>query len=391
VRIAVVTVTPLDSPWREDALVVRRLAGALACTADVDVLIAGGQPISGEREATVRILRFPGAEVPRERHDAFLRATFGVADFHQPTTCACVESLAADLAARVPPVLQQQLADLACPRSPELRAHLRHETYDVLLVAGYAAAPLIEDARCKRVVLLPLARDEPLLHLSVYDSLFERAAAIVVSSESEGRLVARRIARDADPRVRNVGFVIRSHRGAAAAASPDSTESPFLLVARDWRERFPIAWLSRLARMLRLRFDDLRICLAGPAVGSVDAGPGVLRRTVRSTADVESSMAKALALLDPEPNRLLGREVIVAFLAGTPVIVPASGGATREHAESGNGGLWYRSEAEIERLVELLGDHGLRRGLAMQGRAYAENRYGDPEAYTRHVTEAVCS
>ena len=390
-RIAVVTVTPLDSPWREDALVVRRIAGALACTADVDVLIAGGQPIPGEREATVRVLRFPSAEAPRERHDAFLRAAFGVADFHQPTTCACVEGLAGDLAARVPPVLQRQLADLACPDSPELRAHLHRETYDVLLVAGYAAAPMIEEARCKRVVLLPLARDEPSLHLSFYDSLFDRAAAIVVSSDSERRLVARRIARDADPRVRNVGFVIRSNRSAAAAASTDSTEGPVLLVARDWRVRFPIAWLTRLARMLRLRFDDLRICLAGPAVGSIDAGPEVLRRTVRSTIDVESSMAKAFALLDPEPNRLLGREVIAAFLSGTPVIVPASGGATREHAECGDGGLWYRSEAEIERLVELLGDHALRRGLGAQGRAYAESRYGDPEAFTRRVTEAVCS
>jgi glycosyltransferase involved in cell wall biosynthesis len=391
VRIAVVTAGPWDSPWREDALIVRRLAGAAACAADVDVLVAGGEPIAGERVATVRVLRFPAAEPQWERRNAYFRAAFGVADFHQPTTCSCLENLARRLGAQVPRALQRRLAELACPDSAELRAHLRRETYDEVLVAGYAAAPLIEQARCNRVVLLPLARDEPSLHLPIYDSLFEQAARILVSSECENRLVAGRISRDTDPRLRNVGFVIRANPGVAATAPRNPADPPFLLVARDWTERFPIVWLSRLAETLRRRFADLRICLTGPAVGSVDAGPGFFRRTVRSAVDVESWTAKAFALLDPEPNRLLGREVITALLSGTPVIVPARGGATREHAESGNGGLWYRSEAEIEQCVELLGDEGLRRTLGSQGRAYAEDRYGDPAAFTRRVTEAVCS
>jgi glycosyltransferase involved in cell wall biosynthesis len=354
-------------------------------------LVAGGDPIAGEREATVQVLRFPAVEPQRDLRDAYFRAAFGVVDFHQPLTCSCLENLAGNLAAEVPPPLQRRLAELACPDSAELRAHLRRETYDQVLVAGYAAAPLIDQARCKRIVLLPLARDEPSLHLPVYDSFFAQAARILVSNECENRVVARRIACDTDPRVRNVGFVIRANPGVAATVSRDSAESPFLLVARDWRERFPIAWLCRLAGTLRRRFADLRICLAGPAVGSVDAGPDILRRTVRSAVDVESWTAKAFALFDPEPNRLLGREVLVALLSGTPVIVPARGGAAREHAESGNGGLWYRSEAEIEQCVELLRDEALRRALGSQGRAYAEDRYGDPEAFTRRVTEAVCS
>jgi hypothetical protein len=390
VRIGVVTATPVDSPWREDSLVVRRLAGALACTADVDLLLAGGRPVPGERDATARVLRFAGTEVARQHRDVYLRAAFGLADFHQPVTCACTEAVTRELAAQVPRALQRRLADLACPQSEGLRAYLRSEPYDVLVVAGYGAAPMVDGARCRRVVLVPLARDEPSFHLQVYDPLFEHAAAIVVFSECEKHLVRRRARGDAVSRIRNVGFVVRANL-VAATTSPASMESPLVLVVRDWSERFPMAWLSRVARRVSRRFPATRICLAGTSVRSLEAGPGIVHRTVRSMLDVERLMAQAFALLDPEPNRLLGREVILALLSGIPAIVPAQGGATREHAESGNAGLWYRCESEVEQSIELLGDGAVRSALGKQGRHYAQTRYGDPEAFSRRVAEAVCS
>ncbi len=390
-RIAVVTTAQVASPWCEQALAVRRLAGALACTADVDVLLAGGVPIPGERDATVRVLRFSGRAIPPQRRDAYLRAAFGLADFHQPALCACADILTRDLALQVPPALQRRLADLACPDSPDLRAHLRREPYDVLVIAGYAAAPMIEDARSARVVVAPLARDEPSFYLRIYDPLFERAAAIVVFTDCEKRLVYRRLGDDSASRVHNVGFVIHANRTAAGTPATASSDDPFILVARDWNEPFPVTWLARLAKGLRRRFPALQVFLAGPAVANVSAGPALTRRTVRAALDVEKWMGRALALFDPEPNRLLGREALVALLFGTPLIVPARGGATREHAESGNGGLWYRSDAEVEQCIAVLGDPALRNALGDQGRSYAGSRYGDAEAFMRRLDDAVCA
>jgi glycosyltransferase involved in cell wall biosynthesis len=390
VRIAVLAATQAGSPWREETLMVRRLAGALACRAELDVLVAGGTPIPGERDAAVRVLRFAGEEAGQRHRDAYLRAAFGLADFHQPTLCTCAEILTRDLAARIPLPLQRRLAELACPESAELRAHLRRERYDAVVVAGYEAAPLVEDAGCARLVLVPLARDEPSFHLAVYDPLFEQAAAIVVFTEAERRLVGRRVGKNADPRVRNVGFVLRSNPAAAGTTLHAASDLRFLLVARDWGQSFAMEWLVRVVRGLTRRFSDLKVYLVGPGIGGVDDTPGIVRRTVRSRLDVERWMSRALAVFDPEPNRLLGREVIEALLLGTPVIVPACGGATREHAESGDGGLWYRSEAEVEECVALLGDSDLRTALGRQGRAYAESRYGDPDEFTRRAIEAVC-
>jgi glycosyltransferase involved in cell wall biosynthesis len=100
-------------------------------------------------------------------------------------------------------------------------------------------------------------------------------------------------------------------------------------------------------------------------------------------------MRRATALVDPEPHRLLGREVVEAMLLGTAVVVTASGGATREHADAGDGGLWYRSDVELDRCLELVADRRLRATLGRQGREYAERRYGNPDAFIRRVNDAV--
>ena len=78
-------------------------------------------------------------------------------------------------------------------------------------------------------------------------------------------------------------------------------------------------------------------------------------------------MNVALAFLDAEPNRMLGLDVLEAMLCGAPVLVSAQGGAAREHAESGNGGSWYRSDAELRACLEALPLGGSSRGARPSG------------------------
>jgi glycosyltransferase involved in cell wall biosynthesis len=100
-------------------------------------------------------------------------------------------------------------------------------------------------------------------------------------------------------------------------------------------------------------------------------------------------MSRAVAVLDPAPNRVVGQEVLEAMLLGAPVLVVADGGATRQHAEVGNGGLWYRIEDELIASIRLLLDQDLRSALGEQGRAYAENRFADPDTYVKRVSATI--
>lgn len=100
-------------------------------------------------------------------------------------------------------------------------------------------------------------------------------------------------------------------------------------------------------------------------------------------------MARAAAVVDPEPGRVLGLSVAEAMLLGAPVVVAADGEASREWAESGNGGLWYRSSSELRASLDLLLSNGTGTHLGAQGRSWAERWFGDPGAFVERVLDAV--
>ena len=94
-------------------------------------------------------------------------------------------------------------------------------------------------------------------------------------------------------------------------------------------------------------------------------------------------MSRALAVVDPVPHRVIGQDVLESLMLGVPVVVAADGYATREHAETGNGGLWYRADDELVGSVRRLLDDEVRRSLGEQGRSYAMSRFGDTDTYVQ--------
>ena len=94
-----------------------------------------------------------------------------------------------------------------------------------------------------------------------------------------------------------------------------------------------------------------------------------------------------MAVLDPVPQRLVGRQVLEAFLYRVPVIVYARGGASREHAEAGNGGLWFRTDEELCATVRALLDDELGQLLGEQGCSYAQHRHADTDTFVKNVAK----
>ena len=145
---------------------------------------------------------------------------------------------------------------------------------------------------------------------------------------------------------------------------------------------------AELARLLRIRFPWSPVGIAHRDAffawheGRVNQGWPIER-----ASDLSRLMAWAAITVDLHPGTLFGRRCVESLLFRTPIVVPADSVA-REHAERGRGGLWFDGAAELLWCVEALESSGVRRTLAAQGQAYAEEEYGSTDRFIDRVTAA---
>lgn len=389
-RIAVVT-AQFGDPRKEDELVIRGVAGALARDHEVSVLLAGSGKRAEGYDGALQLVSFVDGNPNRARLEALVKTAFGNASHWRPD-CDCVFESVRYLAESVPNFVQEEIARAAGGDSGDLFAHLKENGYDVVIFAGYKFAStkfgmaLVPPST--RVVLLPLAKDEPLLWMPTYDAVFSRPDRILVTSQTEELILRKRIEGSERARVTNVRFFLNVNQLSADTDPAGTSDGSFLLVGAEILEEGDVERTRSLAKILNLSIKDIKVILLEHKEGGPDMA-WLERKRIVSRADYWRWVSRAVALLDPRPRRLLGREVLEAYLFGTPVIVSRTGGANFEHADSGNGGFWFSGISDLEGSVELLRDQDLRDALGQQGKEYALQEYGNPEAFTKRVSDAV--
>ena len=389
-RVAVVS-SLRDDGWSEAALVVRRVAGALGCQADVDLLVTGATRSTGT-DGAVRVVGFPSLDARPDRTAALRRSLLGPEPGDSGVTCRCTAELRRQLAGALPTAAWEAMLVAAGGYSPELFEHLDTSSYDAVVFVGADTSSTYwgMDAIAGRrpTVVVAAAAGDPGFWSPAVDDVLDGADRVVVTTPFEADLVRRRAPALKEDQLRQVGFVVQVNAMAKRAPAFGFDGRPTVVVARNWDEEVRmdllVDWCDALVRDFGSR---LAVRLAGPGAQRV---PRRLRAEFASSrTDVWRWMAHATCLLDPEPDRLLGREVLEAMLFATPVVVPADGGATRVHAEDGNAGLWYRSYEELRSCVAALVDGDLKETIGGQARAYAAGTYGDTGAFVAGVNDAV--
>jgi glycosyltransferase involved in cell wall biosynthesis len=387
VRVAVVT-PGYEDPWNEHHLLTRRLAGALACSADVDILLPGIAPRKPDHDGAVRILAFPGTPVDPVRRLAWHVAVLGEHGTDDPAACSCLK---ATRHRGLPNLAEEELVRAEGGDSPELYRYLNETSYDLVVFVGYQFPATCWGIRSvpdeRRAVLVPAARPEAALWLRIHDEVFERAERIIVTTEAERAMIDERVGEARGRRIENLGFVTGVNYLARTTEPHDFEGQRYVVMGRKWDEPPPVERIRSLAAGLEELGDDVALRLVGPGAETLPFGV----RLTTSPLDVWRWVSRAVALLDPRPHQLIGTGVLEALLFRTPVVVPANGGASREHAEQGNGGLWYRTDDELFASVGALLDDGLRRTLGEQGRRYAEDTYADTDAYIKRVAASLLS
>ena len=179
-----VVATGYGDPWREDHVLVRRLAGALACVTEVDVLLPGTRDHQVDEDGAVRLLRFPAVPRDPRRHQAWRRAMFGEEAEETFAPPVHRNHQRGPLAATV----EEHLVMAEGGDSPALYEHLESTPYDLVVFVGHHSPLALSGPRAldrRRFVVVPANRHEATLALRIYDELFDRAERILVCTESE--------------------------------------------------------------------------------------------------------------------------------------------------------------------------------------------------------------
>lgn len=384
-RVAVVGCGDYPS-WDDRSAILSHFVGALACIADVELLVGEGSQRRSDADGAATRETFPA----RPPDPGRLRALELLAFEPQSSArvpCDCMRRVHQDLVRDLPDEIGDELVVLSGGDSPALVEHLAASDYDLVVFTRPDTASTAGglDAVCGRIptLLLPLVQSGPRLLLPAVRRPFAVADCVAVTSAYEASIAAEAGA----SRITTIGSVLRVHP-LAHRNEPVSFEDRAVVVVRDWARHPPGDELVLTVRRLNRDLDGSAIVrLIGP-------GWEILPADVRGThadsrLDVWRWVARSIALWDPEPHRLLGREVLEAMQYGTPVVTSLHG-AAQEHAAEGNGGLWYRTYDELRGCVEALATElDLRKALGAQGRAYAVQGFADTDAYIARVERLV--
>ena len=368
---AALVATGFSGSGGEQELFYRRLAGALAYSTDLTVLSLAPSS-EGIRGFPFDVKSFPTELNPR-RARALLEASSSLDT--------------------IPRFIQEEVARAEGGFSLELLEDLKKEAYDVVVFCGYKYASTVFGIHAvtsdTRVVLVPSAIDDPLFWLPTYDAVFKSSDRILVSTKSEQALVSRRLGGQNSGKIINVKFALRINQLSMETNPWGESGGSYIVASGNSLDDETYERTVDLGALVTSEYPDVRVMIVERNPDRRRPHSWLERRRLASRADLWRWSAKALAFLDAQPGRVIGRDALEAQMCGTPIIASRYGWATREHAEVGDGGLWFDLSSELLSCIDKLLEPHVRDALANQGREYALSEYGDPDTFVKSVTEAI--
>lgn len=384
-RVVVVT-----ARWSDDEperrVVTRTIAGTLALHADVDVVTAEGDAPSTAADSVFTVHRLATLWDPllELRRSLLLRAFADTATATPPEAAAWLASVDAGLWDGADAVLRRLRPDLVLAVGP----------------GDAAVVPLVQRAVPDvAVVVVPTAVHPGELRAPGAQALLQRAAALLVTTDSEGEAVTAALTaavsaspgdrRPPMPPVHNVGLTLPTSSAVWREPISHLSGRDYVLVQCDSRTGGSGEPCHSAVRALAARFPDNPVAALYRHHFEIWHNDRCVHLPpITKVTDRWRAMAWARVTVDPRPGRLLGIHLVNALSYGTPVVVPAAERVV-EHARHG-GGLWYRDGAELLAAVELLLTRpDVRSQLSRAGSDYASERFGRRDRFVERVTASV--
>lgn len=284
----------------------------------------------------------------------------------------------------------EQFVDLQGPRAVALVEAVGASDADVVVFYPYLYYPTVRGLPrvAARSVMHPAAHDEPALALPVFDEVFGAAASFVFQTAAERQLVMDRFGVTTTPQIL-LGLGVDGPPADPDRASVTSAvgDRPFVVcLGRVDDEKGAGLLASYFAAYKDRHPGPLALVFAGPVVDTPPARDDVVVLGVVPEPVKWALLSGAVALVSPSPWEAFSLVVAEAMAAGTPVLVNARCGPTREHAARSGGGLWFEGFTEFEvALHRLVTDRALHETMGGLGQRYAESHFRWPALIDRYA------
>lgn len=253
--------------------------------------------------------------------------------------------------------------------------------YDKILAGPYLFALVYFASQIHpgKTLLLPCLHDECFAYLKTTREMFLNVSGWIFNSSPERDLAVRLYALDPS-RGTVVGMGIDSFpTDPEGFRRRHGLSAPYLIYSgrREPLKGTPL--LLDYVDIFRERTGvDLKLVLtgSGPYDPPSRLVPHVLDLGFVSEQEKHDAMAGALAFCHPSINESFGIVILESWLAGTPVVVHASGDVLPDHCRRSRGGLWFRNYPEFEEVISLLlAKPGLRNAMGAAGHRYVASEY----------------
>jgi glycosyltransferase involved in cell wall biosynthesis len=267
------------------------------------------------------------------------------------------------------------------PDVPELHRFIaaHRDDYDLFVFFTYLYPPTFFGLPqvAEKSLLVPMAHDEPPLHLGIFRSLFHIPRGLIFNTDEERRFVHETFRNDHLPwTVAGAGIDIPP---SAPSASPGGDY--FLYLGRVDVEKGCGELIDLFQRHKKKHPSDVKLYLAGDVNMEVPKGGDIVPLGFISARSKATILAGARALIVPSRHESLSLAALEAWAAGVPVIANRGSRVLVDHVEESGGGWLYSGTREFTRcLVKVSDDIDGRRQAGLAGKRYVTRHYGWPKA-----------
>ncbi len=245
--------------------------------------------------------------------------------------------------------------------------------FTYLYCTTYFGLPLVKE----KALLVPTAHDEPPIHLSIFNSLFNKPVHFIYNTKEEKNLVISKFRVSNIPSdVVGVGIDIPDEIDSASFVQKYNLDDFIIFVGRIEESKGCQELFDYFLRYKKEKKSSLKLVLLGKQIMKISQSPDIFSLGFVPEQDKFNGIKSAKLLIMPSKYESLSMVLLESWLCNTPVLVNGRCDILKGQCIRSNAGLYYENYDEFEVCLDfLLKNDGLRHAMGINGMKFVLENY----------------